>query len=74
MTSFIILIAWMLAGVAAAALLVGPDGKRWAWTPIAAIFGPLWLSVAVDQRAAARGSGLSASSSASAPVMSRASS
>lgn len=55
MTSAILLGIWMILGVgAAAALPVPSQSSRWGWAPMAAILGPLWVSIAFDQRATAR--------------------
>lgn len=50
MMSLLFLVAWMSCGVIAAVTLSSPDEPRWAWTPLAAVVGPLWLSVVLDQR------------------------
>ncbi len=54
MSGFIILVIWMTLGVGIAAAVDRPDRARWTWAPVAAFFGPLWLSIAADQRAVAR--------------------
>ena len=54
MSGLLILGIWSTSGVLASAALSSADRSRWAWTPLAAVFGPLWLSVAADQRALAR--------------------
>ena len=47
-----ILIAWVAAGVAAAALIPRPGESRFAFAPIAMILGPLWLAIAAEQQTA----------------------
>lgn len=49
-----ILVSWMLSGVGIAATLPDEEGSRWAWAPIAAIFGPLWFAVANERRSSAQ--------------------
>ena len=47
-------LTWVLSGVVLSALFTDGAASRWRWAPIAAILGPMWLAVAVDQRAAQR--------------------
>ena len=54
MITALLLASWMACGAIAAAALVDSGTSRWAWTPMAAVLGPLWIAVAVDQRATAR--------------------
>lgn len=54
MLTLLLLASWMSAGVLAAAILVDAQNSRWAWTPVAAVLGPLWIAVACEHRAAAR--------------------
>lgn len=54
MTGMLVLSIWSITGVLASVALSGTERSRWAWTPLAAVLGPLWISVAVDQRAVAR--------------------
>ena len=51
MMNVLLLAAWLISGVAIAAALAGPDESRFAWAPMAAFLGPLWLIVANEQRA-----------------------
>lgn len=53
MTPAIILLLWVAMGIVASAAFRDRDAHPWAWAPIAGILGPLWIAVAVDQRAAA---------------------
>ena len=50
MIDLLILLAWTGSGTGIAATLTTPGESRWAWTPMAAILGPLWVAVALDQR------------------------
>lgn len=52
MIRLLILVLWSSTGIATAALLTPAQVGRMAWAPAAAIFGPLWLAVAVEQRGA----------------------
>lgn len=45
-----ILLMWSLSGVIAAASLGPRATGRMAWTPVAAMLGPLWAFVALEQR------------------------
>ena len=54
MLDLLIPLTWVLTGVVMSALFADGTASRWRWAPIAAILGPLWLAVAVDQRAAQR--------------------
>jgi len=45
-----VLIAWTAMGIASAMLAGLPRGDRRRWMPTAAVFGPLFLAVAVEQR------------------------
>lgn len=45
-----ILIAWTGMGIASAMLAGLPRGDRRRWMPTAAVFGPLFFAVAVEQR------------------------
>lgn len=51
MINVLLLATWLISGVAIAAALAGPDESRFAWAPMAAFLGPLWLIVANEQRA-----------------------
>lgn len=53
MTALIALLIWCVAGVVAEARYTRPGSSRWAWTPIAAILGPLWPAIAREQYASA---------------------
>lgn len=50
MIGLLLLLTWMACGITAAVRLSSPSEPRWAWAPIAAVVGPLWVSVALDQR------------------------
>lgn len=54
MITLLLLASWMTVGALAAAVLVEAGTSRWAWTPVAAVLGPLWIAVAVDQRSTTR--------------------
>lgn len=54
MITLLLLASWITVGTVAAAILVEAGTSRWAWTPVAAVLGPLWIAVAYDQRATAR--------------------
>ena len=54
MLNLIVLVTWMAVGIAIAAALAPQGEPRWSWMPLAAIFGPLWVSTALDQRGAPR--------------------
>lgn len=45
------LLAWALVGTVVAVLFTDSASPRSAWVPMAVIFGPFWLPIAVDQRA-----------------------
>ena len=51
MLDLLIPLSWVLSGVVLSALLADRTASRWRWAPIAAVLGPMWLAVAVDQRA-----------------------
>lgn len=40
----LLLAGWLFSGVTIARFRSEPE-KRWAWAPVAAVFGPLWLGV-----------------------------
>ncbi len=50
MFTLLLLAIWTLSGVALAYALSKSQESRWAWTPIAAILGPLWLVIAREQQ------------------------
>ena len=52
MIRLMILVLWSGSGLVIAALLTPRNTGRLAWAPAAAIFGPLWLAVAMEQRGA----------------------
>lgn len=52
MIPVLILLMWASTGVIASATLRDGEPHPWAWAPIAAILGPLWIAVALDQRGA----------------------
>ena len=54
MTSALLLTAWVSSGVFTAARIGLPNESKWAWAPVAMILGPLWYSVAQEQRSALR--------------------
>ena len=49
-----ILLMWSLSGVIAAFWLGPRATSRMAWAPVAALLGPLWAFVAVEQRSLER--------------------
>ena len=51
MLDLLIPLSWVLIGVVLSVLLADRTAPRWRWAPIAAVLGPMWLAVAVDQRA-----------------------
>ena len=50
MQSLLLACLWIAAGFAIAAALPTPADNRSAWLPVAVIFGPLWLFVAIELR------------------------
>lgn len=56
MTDMIVIGSWAVSGIGIATIVPGPDGRKAPWWPLAAVFGPLWLSIAVDRRSIARAS------------------
>ena len=50
MASALFLTAWASSGVATAACCASPGQSKWAWAPMAMILGPLFHSVAAEQR------------------------
>lgn len=53
MINLLILALWAAIGAGVAAATAAPGESRWAWAPVAAFFGPLWLSIAMDRRTGA---------------------
>lgn len=53
MITFFVLLAWISTGTAVAVSLADEREPLWAWVPMTAFFGPLWLSLALDRRALA---------------------
>lgn len=51
MTEVLLLVGWIVAGAALAAVFVDETRPWWTWAPMAVVFGPLWILIAVDQRA-----------------------
>ena len=49
MIELLILLTWVGIGVASAVALTPRGPGRLAWTPVAAILGPLWPAVASEQ-------------------------
>ena len=56
MAEALMLISWMIGGAAIALSGDTPADRRWTTVPVAMAFGPLWLSIATNQRAVARSS------------------
>lgn len=54
MIELMILTLWVMTGLAIAGLLTARSEPNLAWAPLAAVFGPLWIFIAVDQRVHAR--------------------
>ena len=50
MINVLLLAAWLASGIAIAAARAAPDESRFAWAPMAAFLGPLWLIVANEQQ------------------------
>lgn len=50
MTSALLLAGWIVSGVALAGVFAHETESRWAWAPMAVVFGPLWYLIARDQR------------------------
>lgn len=54
MLDLLVPVVWTLSGVLVAAALADRSDPRWGWSPLAAILGPLWIAVALEQRSVAR--------------------
>ena len=50
MINLALLAAWILTGATLSVILARPSEPRWASAPMAAVFGPLWLPIALEQR------------------------
>jgi hypothetical protein len=50
MLEILLLTSWMISGVVVSTVLSPRRRSKWEWAPVAAIFGLLWIPVAVDQR------------------------
>lgn len=50
MTQFFLFVLWMTIGLIASASAPQPGESRFAWAPLAALLGPLWLTIAQGRR------------------------
>jgi hypothetical protein len=50
MLEILLLTGWMISGVVVSTMLSPRRRSKWEWAPVAAIFGLLWIPVAMDQR------------------------
>ena len=50
MIELTLLLGWMLSGIAVSTAISPRRRSKWEWAPVAAIFGLLWIPVALDQR------------------------
>ncbi len=50
MLEMLLLTSWMISGVMVSTVLSPRRQSKWEWAPVAAIFGLLWIPVAIDQR------------------------
>ena len=51
MINIVLLVAWMLSGILAVTALAPDRESRWQFAPLAVVFGPLWVPIALEQQA-----------------------
>lgn len=50
MIELTLLIGWMISGVLVSTVISPRRRSKWEWAPVAAIFGLLWIPVALEQK------------------------
>ena len=50
MSPLVVFLAWTVTGVLLARLFAPRPDAWWRWTPMALIFGPLWLAIVAEQQ------------------------
>ena len=51
MINVVLLVAWILTGILAVNVLAPNRGTRWQLAPLGMVLGPMWIAIALEQRA-----------------------